>query len=484
MVLPLPRPVIPFAAAPHPSEKPTRFPTPFDRAAVHPLAQRAALELMATLESPQAAAWRLHEAGNGKMFGVLVVAGHEERIGYLRGFSGMIDGQWDIDGWAPPTFDHAVRDEAWVPGEAEMLAYSARRAALLAQLRDDADTAHVQRVMADVRALDDARTARSRVLMRQIQDSYHFANARGAVRSLRDIFAPAEPPAGAGDCAAPKLLAHAYRLGLTPLALAEFWWGAPAATGDRREGVFYAACRGKCLPILTHMLDGLPVDAPPLYGAGLFPSDEPRVVFEDEHLLVVNKPSGMLSVPGRGASMQDCVMTRLRARYPDATGQMIVHRLDLDTSGVLLAAKTPLIASALQRLFSLREVEKRYVAVLDGDVRGDHGHICLPLRMDVDDRPRHIHDPEFGKPADTEWRVISREGGRTRVHFTPHTGRTHQLRVHAAHPDGLDAPIVGDRLYGRTAPGEDERLLLHAERLAFVHPVTGARVVVEQPAPF
>jgi tRNA pseudouridine32 synthase/23S rRNA pseudouridine746 synthase len=174
----------------------------------------------------------------------------------------------------------------------------------------------------------------------------------------------------------------------------------------------------------------------------------------------------------------------LRERYPDATGPLVVHRLDMDTSGLLLVAKSLDVAKALQRLFAMRDIEKHYVAVLDGPVKREHGHITLPLRVDIDDRPRNIVDPVHGKPAHTEWQVVSRDGGRTRVRFTPHTGRSHQLRVHAAHPEGLDAPILGDRLYGRTPPEDDERLLLHAERLAFVHPVTGATVVAERPAPF
>jgi len=459
-------------------------PTPFDRAAVHPLARRAAMELMDTLQSHHAMPWRLHEPGNGKMFGVLVVAARDGTVGYLRGFSGMVDGQWEIEGWAPPAFDQPTRDQAWIPGEAEMLDFAARRATLLASLPDHADSADAFRLNAAVRTLDETRTARSRTLMGQIQDSYHFLSALGETRSLRSLFAPAEPPAGAGDCAAPKLLAHAYRLGLRPLALAEFWWGAPSTTGDRRAGVFYAACRGKCLPILTHMLDGLSVDPPPFFGSAALDPAEPTTVYEDEHLLVVNKPSGLLTVPGRGASLQDCVVSRLRVRYPDATGPLVVHRLDLDTSGLLLCAKNLCTAKALQRLFSLREIDKHYVAWLDGNVAVDHGHITLPIRVDVDDRPRNIFDPLFGKPADTEWRVLARENGRTRVRLTPHTGRSHQLRVHAAHLQGLDAPIVGDRLYGRTAPRDGERLQLHAERLAFVHPVTGESLVVEQPAPF
>ena len=476
--------MIVFNPAPSESERPARFPTPFDRKAVHPLARRAATELMAELAQHHATPWRLHEPGNGKMFGVLVVTSSDGALGYLRGFSGMIDGQWDIPGWAPPTFDRAARDIVWGPGEVEMLDYTARRAALVAGMPDDAASAEAKRLAKAVRALDAERTARSRVLMAQIQACYHLPSAQGDVRALRDIFAPAEPPAGAGDCAGPKLLAQAYTLGLTPLALAEFWWGATSATGDRREGVFYAACRGKCLPILKHMLAGLPADPPPLFGAAAIPADEPRTLYEDAHLLVVNKPSGLLTVPGRSTSMQDCVVSRLRDRFPDATGPLVVHRLDMDTSGVLLVAKSLEVAKALQRLFALREVEKHYVAVLDGEVTGDHGHITLPLRVDIDDRPRNIVDSVHGKPAHTEWQVISRAPGRTRVRFTPHTGRSHQLRVHAAHPDGLNAPILGDRLYGYTPPDDDERLLLHAERLAFVHPVTDAPVVVTAPAPF
>ncbi|MCU0617813.1 MAG: RluA family pseudouridine synthase, partial [Gemmatimonadaceae bacterium] len=246
----------------------------------------------------------------------------------------------------------------------------------------------------------------------------------------------------------------------------------------------YAACRGKCLPILTHMLEGLPHDPAPLFGAAAIAADEPRTVHEDEHLLVVNKPSGLLTVPGRSAALQDCAVARLRARYPEASGPLVVHRLDMDTSGLLLVAKDLTTAKALQRDFALRAIQKHYVAWLDGEVVGDHGHITLALRPDLDDRPRNIHDPVHGRPAHTEWQVVRRDGARTLVRFTPHTGRSHQLRVHAAHPLGLDAPIVGDRLYAHTPPDDDERLLLHAERLEFRHPVTGDPVIVEAPAPF
>ncbi len=469
--------MIPFTPAPHPDERPARFPSPFDRAAVHPLARRAALETLELLQSPAASAWALDAPDSGKMFGVLVVEAPDHSVGYLRAFSGMLGGHWQVDGWAPPTFDVAARDAVWIAGDTEMRTLASARDALAREATGD------QAVPA-LRLLDARRAARSRELLPLIQDAYHFTNARGETRALRHLFAPAHPPGGAGDCAAPKLLAHAYRLGLRPLALAEFWWGAPPRSADRRPGSFYPACHGKCAPILTHMLLGLAADPPPVFGADAIPSTEPVAVYEDAQIVIVNKPCGLLSVPGRSAQLQDSVMSRLRERYPESTGQLVVHRLDLDTSGLLLAAKDTSTFSSLQRLFSLRQIEKRYVAWLDGDVTGDSGVIELPLRLDVDDRPRQIHDPEFGKSAVTRWLVLERIDGRTKVALSPLTGRTHQLRVHASHPLGLNAPIIGDRLYGREAPRDGQRLFLHAELLAFVHPGSGVALRVESPAPF
>ncbi|MDX2094178.1 MAG: RluA family pseudouridine synthase [Kofleriaceae bacterium] len=330
-------------------------------------------------------------------------------------------------------------------------------------------------------SLERARADESRELMKQVHDQYVIANARGETRGLRALFAPGEPAAGAGDCAGPKLLGAAYRQGLVPRALAEVWVGAPPATGGRHAGTFYPSCRGKCGPILPFMLEGLSLAGAPMYGAA--PEANERVVFEDAWIVVVDKPVGLLSVPGRGGGLRDSVQTRLRARYPDATGPLVVHRLDLDTSGLLLAAKDEDVHTALQAQFARREVDKRYIALLDGEVAGEHGTIDLALRVDLDDRPRQLHDPVLGKPARTEWRVLARASGRTRVAFTPRTGRTHQLRVHAAHAQGLGAPIVGDRLYGRR-DDEASRLMLHAEVLAFVHPRSGQRVEFVAPAPF
>lgn len=345
--------------------------------------------------------------------------------------------------------------------------------------------------------LERLRADESRDLMKQVHDTYVITNARGERRPLRELFASGEPPAGAGDCAGPKLLGEAYRRGLTPLALGEVWWGAPPATGGRHAGTFYPSCRGKCGPILPHMLEGLTVAEPPVFGGGPIASAQPPVVFEDDWIVVVDKPIGLLSVPGRSGALRDSVQTRLRARYPLATGPLVVHRLDLDTSGLLLAAKDEATYAALQAQFARREIAKRYIAWLDGVVASDAGIVELPIRVDLDDRPRQIHDPVHGKAAITEWSVLERGPRATRVALIPKTGRTHQLRVHAAHPHGIGAPIVGDRLYGRQLvvaadqgivephPRADEpRLMLHAERLAFVHPHTGVRIELERAAPF
>jgi len=334
-------------------------------------------------------------------------------------------------------------------------------------------------------ALKRARSQLSNRLHRQVFKAYRLTNQLSEVKTVSAFFDTRLPPGGTGDCAAPKLLQYAYQQRLTPLAMAEFWWGASPEDGVRHHGNYYPACRGKCHLILPFMLKGLVV-MPRMITSQVFSDDSaPEIVYEDDELLVVNKPSGLLSVPGK--ETRDSVQTRLRQRYPEHN-VMLVHRLDMSTSGLLLVAKQRVIHKALQRQFIERTVEKRYVAVLskrlpeftqDGAVF-DGGSIELPLRVDIDDRPRQVVCDTYGKRALTRWQVIKRGKQTTHVYFYPHTGRTHQLRIHAAHQDGLDAPIYGDELYGESVG----RLLLHAERLCFDHPVSLRRVEVVIPAPF
>lgn len=259
--------------------------------------------------------------------------------------------------------------------------------------------------------------------------------------------------------------------------MAEFWWGDSPKTEIRHHGYYYPACKGKCEPILNHMLQGLQVDENPLL-ADSHRETKLDILYEDDYLLIVNKPAGMLSVPGKGDA--DSVYHRLRILYPEATGPIIVHRLDMATSGLLLAAKTKEAHQNLQAQFKNRTIQKRYIALLEGEVPLDEGEIRLPLCPDPLDRPRQIVSEEFGKPTLTRYRVLERTSGKTLIAFYPQTGRTHQLRVHAAHPLGLHCPILGDELYGRKA----ERLYLHAEYLAFTHPITSERIEIQKSPAF
>jgi len=323
------------------------------------------------------------------------------------------------------------------------------------------------------------RTEKSRLLHKQVFASYLLTNALDEQQPITSFFADGTPPAGAGDCAGPKLIHYAHRHRLKPLALAEFWWGCSPAAGVRHHGHYYPACRGKCLPILPFMLRGLDVEAEPCYGQEIDTS-EPQIVYADDAFWVVNKPAGLMSTPGK--QVADSVYLRMMQRYPEYPQLTLVHRLDMGTSGLLLVAKNLRINKLLQKQFIQHQVEKRYEALLSKPLAHTpkEGIIDLPLRVDLDDRPRQLVCYALGRAAKTRWQIIAHEPDRTRVWFYPLTGRTHQLRVHAAHRDGLHAAIVGDGLYG--LPGE--RMMLHAQRLCFTHPVSRERMAFEVPAPF
>ena len=331
-----------------------------------------------------------------------------------------------------------------------------------------------------IEALKAERRNRSAALQQKLFQQFNFLNAKGETKNLCAIFEETvqkTPPAGAGECAAPKLLQYAYLSGLSPIAMAEFWWGESPKTEIRHHGYYYPSCRGKCEPILRHMLQGLNVEPAPSERYSLS-QNMPEILFEDQWLLVLHKPEGVLSVPGK--SEEQSIYSLLRARYPEATGPLVVHRLDMATSGLLLAAKTQEVHRHLQAQFENRSIKKRYIALLDGILPEEEGVIDLPICPDYLDRPRQMVNEELGKTAITRYQVMDRRNGQTRIAFFPLTGRTHQLRVHAAHPLGLNCPIVGDELYGQKA----ERLYLHAEYLEFIHPVSGQRMVIEKKAEF
>ena len=333
-----------------------------------------------------------------------------------------------------------------------------------------------------ISALKSERKTRSAALQQKLFEQFGMLNYRGEVKNLCEIFGQTvhkTPPAGAGECAAPKLLQQAYLHGWKPIAMAEFWWGDSPKTEIRHHGHYYPACKGKCEPILQHMLQGLQVEENPMLKRMQVPSKNLEIVYEDPWLSVINKPAGMLSVPGKEDAVS--VYSLMREQYPEADGPLMVHRLDMATSGLMLIAKTKRVHQNLQAQFKNRLVRKRYVALLEGIVPKDKGTVDLPLCLNPLDRPRQMVHTEHGKPAITDYQVLERlDGKRTRIVFYPRTGRTHQLRIHAAHPLGLHCPIIGDELYGEKA----DRLYLHAEYLEFTHPITGKTVRITKEAEF
>lgn len=332
-----------------------------------------------------------------------------------------------------------------------------------------------------IQELKAERKVRSAALQQQLFEQFRMLNYRGEVKTLRDIFEQTvhkTPPAGAGECAAPKLLQQAYLHHWKPIAMAEFWWGNSPKNEVRHHGYYYPACKGKCEPILWHMLQGLEVEANPMQQEAERGNEKLNIVYEDQWLLIINKPAGMLSVPGK--ERQTSIYDLARKAYPEADGPMIVHRLDMATSGLLIIAKDKKTHQHLQAQFKNRSIRKKYIALLDGIVPEDEGTIELSLCPNPLDRPRQMVDTQYGKPAITYYQVLERTDKYTRIALYPHTGRTHQLRVHAAHPSGLHCPIIGDELYGK----KDKRLYLHAESIEFTHPVNGQSMCITEKADF
>lgn len=430
--------------------KPERFTNPFFYEP-HPLCLLAAEEVKQEIA-------RIHPT-EGKMFGVLVVERNEkckvknEKLGFLAAYSGLLEGRNDWDYFVPPIFDAQQPDGYFKTREREIMA----------------SEEHKQM---------------SQELQTWLFHQYQLLNARGETKDLVDVWQDYHcstrirskyplPPGGTGDCCAPKLLQYAYKEGLKPICMAEFWWGESPKNLIRHHEQFYPACRGKCLPVLTWMLQGLEVAPNPEENRST--PLEPEVVYEDEVVVVVNKPSGMLSMPGRQTTYS--VATWAQERWP---GSMVAHRLDMSTSGIILVAKTEEAYHALQEQFTERVVKKKYLAIVEGKPQEEHGVINLPLSSDPLNRPCQVVDHEHGKQAITEYRVLATAQGYTLLALWPHTGRTHQLRMHCAHHEGLDCPILGDELYGRKA----ERLYLQAQAITFVHPSTNKRMHFELPYPF
>ncbi len=372
----------------------------------------------------------------------------------------------------------AADEEAALVRESQFQKAELKRATARWQNRIAECEAVVAPFKASIVAMKEERKRRSAALQRWLFEQFKVLNAYGHEKSLLDIFAHHSgilPPGGAGECAAPKLLQYAYLNSLTPIAVAEFWVGASPTGEVRRDGCFYGACKSKCEPILGFMLQGLDVEESALEKGGDINS--PEIVYEDDCIVVVNKSPGVLSVPGvvGGTSVQQW----LRDEYLHSNELFVVHRLDMATSGLLVAAKSMEACKELQRQFAMREVKKQYTAILEGVPPRNDGVIELPLSADYENRPRQKVDFTSGKPAVTRYRVVDtveRGGQRCAVVcFEPLTGRTHQLRVHAAHKDGLDCPIVGDALYGAAG----ERLMLHASCISFFHPVNKEIIELE-----
>ena len=407
--------------------------------------------------------WR-DEVRRGKMFGFLITSTGET----LKAYSGQICGRSDWDGYVPAIFDYLQPD-----------GYFKTHEAIITQLNKEAEKLHGE---SDRKRLDEIkaeRKERSQALQRWLFSQFQITNPVGETQSVLQVFneyagrnrlLQTIPPSGTGECCAPKLLQYANTHGMKPVALAEFWYGESPKGEVRHHGMLYEPCQSRCQPIIWWMAGGQEIHGlNARYSSGT-EFDSLTTLYEDEWFVAVDKPYGLLSVPGK----------RSLPNAQELIGYKVTHRLDMDTSGVLLAAKTEEAFTAMQRLFAMHDnVQKTYQAVLshgsqdDAEVRGT---ISLPLSADFLNRPRQCVDYEHGKEAVTDYIRHGKD-----ILLFPRTGRTHQLRMHCAHRNGLNSPILGDPLYGDTPA---DRMYLHATKLEFTHPMTGQHTVIESPAPW
>ncbi len=384
----------------------------------------------------------------GRMFAVMTALDNEGNEVLLKAFSGQLGGRRTIEGWVPhPLDEHAYH------------AYLAEHDGPIKALGSAIESCSDELRRAE---LAEQRAHRSHQALQAYNALFRLTAIDGTSHSLSEIFGPLAIPTGSGECCEPKLFSWAFLHNLRPVSMAQFFYGS-----GREHRFFHPPCQERCAPILASLL-------------------RLDIRHQDRDLVIVNKPAGLLSVPGNAPDMQDSVETRVRALFADAPRQCAVHRLDMDTSGLVIVAKHKGALSAMHRLFREQAVEKEYEALLEGIVHEAGGVIMLPFRRDYTNRPYQIYDEEGGKWGTTEWRRLSvekRSDGSfvTRVRFTPLTGRTHQLRLHSAHPKGLGHPILGDRLYGS---GMRERLYLHATKIRFTHPGTGEALSIETETPF
>lgn len=416
----------------------------------------------------------------GKMLGILMARDSEGGTTFLKAFSGLAGGMSIIDGFVPPIYDLNSPDGIYRSREAEISRLNEEIRKIESAPVSDVTEEQYSRM----RELKIIRRRMSVELQNWLFEQYRVLNAHGERSSVGEIFRNRRlvPPGGTGDCAAPKLLQYAYLHHLQPLAIGEFWYGASPLREVRTHGSFYPACTGKCGPLLTYMMQGLDVEPNPLESNSATFVDS-AILHQDDSILIVNKPTGMLSVPGRTSSIS--LLEILQSHFEDEV--FSCHRLDMDTSGVMVFALNQRAKSLIETQFAVRAIHKTYVARLIPGSKPipDKGIINLPIIVDWDDRPRQLVDYDYGKKAVTEYEVIKRwTNGDTDIRFFPLTGRTHQLRVHSAHPRGLGHPIKGDRLYGGDCGANAGRLHLHAESITLRHPDTGEEMTFNSPIPF